>query len=368
MPTLKYYIIAGEASGDLHGSNLINSIKKLDDTAQIRCWGGDKMMSSGATLVEHYKNTAFMGFIEVIFNLRTILGFLSKCKKDILNYEPDVLVLIDYPGFNMRIAAWAKKKGIKTVYYITPQIWAWHKSRVHKLGQYTDKLLVILPFETQFFEKYGYKSTFVGHPLLDAIEHFKPSNNIKKSDKPLLALLPGSRKQELKYILPIMLEACKDLDLDIALAGAPSLSDDIYESILNQCDSQHKVRLYRNQTYDILAQADFAWVGSGTATLETSLFGVPQIVCYKGHPLSYSIAKRLVKIPYISLVNLIANEEVVKELIQDELTVENILREMENLRQNKEKIKEKYVLLRLKLGDVGASDRAAQEIFDLVKS
>lgn len=363
---MKYYIIAGEASGDLHGSNLIKALMALDSNARIRCWGGDKMAGTGAELVEHYKNTAFMGFIEVLFNLRKILRFISDCKADITSFKPDVLVLIDYPGFNIRIAEWAKKKGMKVVYYITPQVWAWHKSRVHTLGKYTDRLLVILPFEPAFFDQYHYHATYVGHPLLDAINQFQPSETLQKTSKPLLALLPGSRKQEIRYILPVMLEACRSIEADVALAGAPSISDDIYQSMIEEAGLMGKVTLFRNQTYDILAKSDYAWVGSGTATLETALFGVPQIVCYKGHPVSYAIAKRIVKIPYISLVNLIAGKEIVKELIQENLTVSHIIQEMENLQKNKNDIKEKYKILRDQLGHEGASARTAEEIIHLL--
>jgi lipid-A-disaccharide synthase len=364
---VKYYIIAGEASGDLHGSNLIKALMALDSDAHIRCWGGDKMAGTGAELVEHYRNTAFMGFVEVLFNLRKIFKFISDCKSDILTFQPDVLILIDYPGFNIRIAEWAKKQKMKVVYYITPQIWAWHKSRVHTLGKYTDRLLVILPFEPAFFEQYHYRATYVGHPLLDAISQFEPSETPAKTDKPLLALLPGSRQQEIRYILPVMLEACRSTEADVALAGAPSIADDIYLDMITEAGLNGKVTLYRNQTYDILAKSDYAWVGSGTATLETALFGVPQIVCYKGNPVSFAIAKKIVKIPYISLVNLIAGEEVVKELIQENLTVLNILQEMENLKRNKKVIKEKYKNLKDQLGNAGASQSAAEEILHLLK-
>lgn len=365
---MKYYIIAGEASGDLHGTNLIKALKNLDPESRFRCWGGDKMAETGAELVEHYKNTAFMGFAEVLFNLRKILSFISACKSDIAGFHPDVLILIDYPGFNMRIAEWAKKENLKVVYYITPQIWAWHKSRVHKLGKFTDKLLVILPFEPAFFQKYHYTATYVGHPLLDAITQFHPSGIRIKKDKPLLALIPGSRKQEIRYILPVMLEACRSIDADVALAGAPAITDDLYIDQIERAGLSRKVILYRNQTYDILSQADYAWVGSGTATLETALFGVPQIVCYKGHPVSYAIARKIVDIPFISLVNLIAEEEVVRELIQDNLTVAHLHQEMKNLLRNQNIIKQKYTDLRLKLGNAGASRNAAREIFTLLNS
>jgi lipid-A-disaccharide synthase len=366
---MKYYLIAGEASGDLHGSNLMHQLKDLDVDADFRFWGGDKMHSVGGTMTEHYKKTAFMGFSEVIKNLGKILGFLSKCKKDIQSYQPDVLILIDYPGFNLRIAKWAKKAGIKVVYYITPQVWAWHKSRVHDLGRYTDLLLVILPFEEAFFAKYGYKATFVGHPLLDAIGNFKPDptfSNRHQIDKNIIALLPGSRKQEISLILPEMLYAVAESDLMVVIGGAPAIPDDVYEQILSRVNLQEKVVLVRNETYDILSIAKFALVGSGTATLETAIFKVPQVVCYKGSKFSYMIAKKLVDIKYISLVNLIADKEVVKELIQYELTAKNIKSALKNLHENTAKIKKDYEELVIKLGDIGASERAATAIFKLL--
>jgi lipid-A-disaccharide synthase len=365
---MKYYLIAGEASGDLHGSNLMLHVQQLDDQADFRYWGGDKMAHVGGVLVEHYRNMAFMGFVEVIKNLRTILGFIKRCKRDILIFRPDVLILIDYPGFNLRIAKWAKKKGIKVVYYITPQVWAWHKSRVHDLGRYTDKLLVILPFESDFFKKYGYQAMYVGHPLLDAFDNFRPDpafQQYTENSAKILALLPGSRKQEINIMLPVMLEAVQDQDYKILLAGAPSVDDDLYDAIIAKMNMSHKVQLIRNQTYDILTVADVALVSSGTATLETAIFKVPQVVCYKGSPISYFIAKRLVDLKYISLVNLIAGEEVVKELIQNELTPENIRKELDILNKNRQTITLNYENLRSKLGNKGASFRAAQQVIQI---
>lgn len=367
---MKYYLIAGEASGDLHGSNLMKSLWQQDSNATFRCWGGDHMSKVGGILVEHYRNMAFMGFVEVIKNLKTILGFIKKCKSDILTFQPDVLILIDYPGFNLRMAKWAKQKGFKVVYYITPQVWAWHKSRVHDLGKYTDRLLVILPFEAAFFKKYGYEAKYVGHPLLDAIENFIPdpafkSYSLKKNK--ILALLPGSRTQEIKMMLPIMLKSVQNADYEILLAGAPSVADGLYFDIIEKMEMQHKVMLIRNQTYDILTVSDIALVSSGTATLETALFKVPQVVCYKGNSISYHIAKRLVDLKYISLVNLIADEEVIKELIQDELTPQNLKKEIDVLIIKQHTIKQNYEKLRLKLGNTGASGRAAQEIVQLLQ-
>lgn len=366
---MKYYLIAGEASGDLHGSNLIKHLKKLDDNATFRCWGGDKMESAGATLIEHFRNMAFMGFVEVIINIRTILGFFRKCKDDILQYKPDVLILIDYPGFNLRMAKWAKKADIKVVYYITPQVWAWHKSRVHILGTQTDLLLVILPFESAFFSKYGYKSTFVGHPLLDAIRNFSPNvetTKLLESSKEILALLPGSRKQEIKTMLPLMLEACRDLKFQVVIAGAPSIEDAIYHKIIESLELSVLPIIIRNQTYTLLSVSKYAMVSSGTATLETALFGIPQIVCYKGNAISYQIAKKLIDLKYISLVNLIADKEVVKELIQKELTPENLKKELVNLDTNYQNIKNDYITIRQLLGKEGASERAAAEIIKIL--
>ena len=366
---MKYYLIAGEASGDLHGSNLIICLKKLDDKGIFRCWGGDKMQAAGATLVEHFCNMAFMGFVEVIKNIRTILGFFHVCKKDILEFKPDVLILLDYPGFNLRMAKWAKKQGIKVVYYITPQVWAWHKSRVHTLGKQTDLLLVILPFESSFFSKYGYKTTFVGHPLLDALSDFNPDTTTIDAllpSKNILALLPGSRKQEIKTMLPIMLEACHDLDFQVVIAGAPSIDDALYHEIIENAGFAFPPLIIRNQTYTLLSLSQFALVSSGTATLETALFGVPQIVCYKGNAISYQIARKLIDLKYISLVNLIADKEVVKELIQNDLTPENLRKGLFNLKINAEKIKDDYRQIRQLLGKEGASQRAASEIIKIL--
>jgi lipid-A-disaccharide synthase len=365
---MTYYIIAGEASGDLHASNLMESLKRTDNQAKFVCWGGDKMEAAGGQMVEHYRNTAFMGFVEVIKNLRTILNFLDKCKRSITETKPDVLILIDYPGFNLRIAKWAKSQHIKTVYYITPQVWAWHQSRIHDLNKYTDLLLVILPFEAAFFKKFGYHATYVGHPLTDAIKSYQSDKSFieKYRNSHIIALLPGSRKQEIQQILPPMLEALKDTEATLLLAGAPSIEDDLYQNILHQCDMEQRVTLIRNKAYDILSIAKYALVGSGTATLETALFKVPQVVCYKGNYLSYHIAKRLVNIPYISLVNLIANKEVVKELIQDDLTAENIQKELENLKMNKYQIQKDYDSIIELLGNAGASDKAAANIYQLI--
>ena len=368
---MKYYIIAGEASGDLHGGNLIRELKKLDHDAIIRAWGGDKMKTSGAELVKHYRELAFMGFLEVIKNLPTILDNLKFCKKDILQFQPDVLVLIDYPGFNLRIAKWAKQQGLKIIYYISPQVWAWKEARVKSIKQLVDKMLVILPFEEKFYEKWDYKVEYVGHPLVQVINEFLEKNPKKeKPGKPIIALLPGSRKQEVVKKLPIMLEASKKFsDYQFVVAKASSLDDEFYADFLN---SYPEIMTVKDETYSLLSEAAAALVTSGTATLETALFGVPEVVCYKGSSVSYEIAKRLIKIKYISLVNLIMDKPVVKELIQNDLTVANLVKELDIILHDERKIAEirqDYTDLKnLLQKDSNASARAAQEIVGLLQA
>ncbi len=368
---MKYYLIAGEASGDLHGSNLMKSLLTKDPDAEFRFWGGEKMENVGGSMVHHYSQMAFMGFIEVIKNLGTILQLLKKCKTDILKFNPDVLILIDYPGFNLRIARWAKKNNLKVVYYITPQVWAWHKSRVHDLGKYTDLLLVILPFEKEFFQLHGYDTIYVGHPLIDAVKSFKKDDNFSASNQlsgNILALLPGSRKQEIKAMLPIMLEACRNLSYEIIIAGASSLPESLYQDIITKANLKTNPKLITGRTYDILSIAEMALVSSGTATLETAIFGVPQVVCYKGNIVSYTIARLLIDLKYISLVNLIANKPIVTELIQNNLTSEKIQEAIRKMITDKDLIKTEYHLLVEKLGQEGASSRAANHIINLVQS
>jgi lipid-A-disaccharide synthase len=322
---MKYYIIAGEASGDLHGSNLLKELLLQQPTAQIRCWGGDKMEAAGGKLVKHFRDLAFMGFTEVILNLKTILRNISFCKEDIANYQPNVLILIDYPGFNMRIAKWAKRQGIKVVYYISPQIWAWKENRVHAIKRDVDKMLVILPFEKDFYKKYNFTVSYVGHPLTKVVNDYtKENKDIQKTNT--IALLPGSRKQEISIKLPIMLSVAKHFpSFNFVIAKAPSLDDDFYASFI---EALPNVSTVTNQTYALLMQSKAALVTSGTATLETALFKIPQIICYKGGNISYQIAKRLIKIKYIGLVNLIMDKPVVKELIQHELNEANLVKEL----------------------------------------
>lgn len=366
---MKYYIIAGEASGDLHGSNLIKELQKLDTDANIRCWGGDKMQATGATLVKHYKELAFMGFAEVIKNLPAILKNFKFCKKDITEFNPDVVILIDYPGFNLRMAKWTHQNNYKTIFYISPQVWAWKESRVKAIKKYVDKMIVILPFEKQFFEKWNYEVEYVGHPLVDVIENYKKEHPELKSSSQTIALLPGSRQQEITAKLPVMLSATKNFpDHTFIVAKAPSIDDHFYENFIQ---GYGNVKVVANNTYNVLMQSTAALVTSGTATLETALFGVPEIVCYKAGKISYEIAKRLVKLKYICLVNLIMDKEVVKELIQNDLTPEKITVELKKIlfdAGKREKLKQDYQQLKELLSEGGnASFNAAKSIYDFVK-
>jgi lipid-A-disaccharide synthase len=367
---MKYYVIAGEASGDLHGSNLIKELKKLDEKADFRCWGGDKMKEAGAELVKHYRELAFMGFAEVLMNLRTIFRNLKFCKEDILSYQPDTLILIDYPGFNLRIAKWAKENGIKVIYYISPQVWAWKEGRVKMMKECIDKMIVILPFEKDYYKnKWDWEVEYVGHPLVEVVESRKSKiENPKFSERPIVALLPGSRKQEILKKLPIMLEASKSFpSYQFIVAKAPGVEESFYDDMLKPYSN---VSYVANQTYDLLLQSKAALVTSGTATLETALFAVPEVVCYKGSWLSYQIGKRLVNVKYISLVNLIMDRLVVKELIQDELTKENLekeLNELLNSQTKKEQLANDYNQLRQLLSkDGNASTRAASSIYNFL--
>ncbi len=371
---MKYYIIAGEASGDLHGSNLIKALKNKDKNAVIQAWGGDMMATEGAVLRKHYRDLAFMGFLEVIKNIGTIFKNIAFCKKDILEFQPDVIIFIDYPGFNLRIAKWAKQQNFKTFYYISPQIWAWHTSRVHGIKERVDRMFCILPFEKDFYKQFNYDVDFVGHPLLDVvanapkitIEVFRQQNGL--DERPIIALLPGSRKQEIEKMLSIMLTVqphFKGYQFVVAAASAQTLSS--YDVFLKNTVEERNpdnigkgVKIVQNQTYDLLQHATAALVKSGTSTLETALFGVPEVVCYKGSKFSYAIAKRVIKVKYISLVNLIADKEIVKELIQEDLTTENLVRELQNAIDNQETIKKEYAILRGLLGNKGASDKTAE--------
>lgn len=365
---MKYYIIAGEASGDLHGSNLMKALYEEDPHAEIRFWGGDLMQKTGGTLVKHYRELAFMGFIEVVFNLKTILNNIKFCKKDILEFRPDVLIFIDYPGFNMRIAKWAKALHYKTHYYISPQIWAWKENRITAIKNDVDKMFVILPFEKSFYEdKHQFPVEFVGHPLIDAIHNqpvfdetvFRKENQL--SEKPIIAVLPGSRKQEITKMLSVMLSVVDDFkEYQFVIAGAPSQDFEFYQKFI----SNKNIQFISNKTYDLLRCSTAALVTSGTATLETALFKVPEVVCYKGSWASYQIAKRIITLKYISLVNLIMNEEVVTELIQNECNTERIKEELQKLLEPdyRQKLLNNYDILEQKLGGTGASKKTAKLI------
>ena len=365
---MKYYIIAGEASGDLHGSNLMKALYEEDPHAEIRFWGGDLMQKTGGTLVKHYRELAFMGFIEVVFNLKTILNNIKFCKKDILEFRPDVLIFIDYPGFNMRIAKWAKALHYKTHYYISPQIWAWKENRITAIKNDVDKMFVILPFEKSFYEdKHHFPVEFVGHPLIDAIHNqpvfdetvFRKENQL--SEKPIIAVLPGSRKQEITKMLSVMLSVVDDFkEYQFVIAGAPSQDFEFYQKFI----SNKNIQFISNKTYDLLRCSTAALVTSGTATLETALFKVPEVVCYKGSWASYQIAKRIITLKYISLVNLIMDEEVVTELIQNECNTERIKEELQKLLEPdyRQKLLNNYDILEQKLGGTGASKKTAKLI------
>lgn len=366
---MRYYVIAGEASGDLHASNLVKALKRQDPDCAFRGWGGDLMEAAGTTIVKHYRDLAFMGFIEVIRNLPVILKNLRFCKEDILAYKPDALLLVDYPGFNLRIAKWAHAQGIKVIYYISPQVWAWKESRVKGIKASVDKMLVILPFEKEFYNKWGYDVEYVGHPLVEVVESARMQPMLPFSDKPVVAILPGSRGQEVALKLPVMLQVSNRFPAyQFVLAKAPSLDDDYYKPFL---EGYPHVQSIRGNTYGLLNQAKAALVTSGTATLETALFGVPEVVCYKGSSISYEIAKRLIKVPYISLVNLIMDKPVVKEMIQHDMNAKNVGDELERLLSDanyREQIIADYTSLKHILQQGGdASGNAAASILHFLK-
>ena len=369
---MKYYILAGEASGDLHGSNLMKALLKEDVNADIRFWGGDLMQATGGTLVKHYKERAFMGFTEVIMNLSKIFKLISFCKSDIKTFNPDVVVFIDNSGFNLRIAKWAKQHHYRTNYYISPQVWASRAGRVKAIKRDIDAMYVILPFVKPFYKKYDYDVTFVGHPLIDAITNreqideykFRKTHNL--SDKPIIALLPGSRKQEITKMLSVMLSLVSDYpDYEFVIAGAPSQDYSFYETFIKSYD----VKYISNKTYDLLSVSTAALVTSGTATLETALFKIPQVVCYKGSTLSYQIAKRIITLKFISLVNLVMDKEVVTELIQNDFNKKRLQQELDNILNSdvRNKLFLEYYELEKVLGGKGASEKTAKLIYDKLK-
>lgn len=371
---MKYYIIAGEASGDLHGSNLIKELKIINPSSTFRCWGGDLMKSQCNKLVMHYDDFSYMGFLEVIVNAKKILSYISLCKKDIEEYNPDVIIYIDYPGFNMKIAEWAKRKNFINHFYISPKVWVWKENRVKKIKRVIDKMYVILPFEEGFYlNKHNYKVDFVGHPLLDAIDNQKEFNRQeflaknKLSSKPVIALLPGSRNQEIIKLLPLMLDVVSNFnDYQIIIAGAPNKSIDYYKKIiLSNKESRSSIKVICNQTYDILRISSAAIVTSGTATLETALFKVPQVVCYKTSMISYLIGRLLIhNLKFISLVNIILDKHVVKELIQNNCNKDNLVIELQKIlnKSDRSLMLKEYELLHKKLGGKGASKKTAELI------
>lgn len=382
---MRYYLVAGEASGDLHGSNLIKGLKMADPKPEFRCWGGDLMEAEGAHLVKHYKESAIIGFVEVVMSLKTLLGNLEQCKKDILEYKPDALILIDYPGFNFRIAEFAKKNGIRVFYYIAPKVWAWKEKRVHKLQKFVDRLFIIFPFEIEYFKKWNIDAIYNGNPLLDSVDNFKYAAESREEfdrrcnllpDKPIIALLAGSRKGEISYLLPRMAKIIEHYpDYQFVLAGAPATETSVYQAILDKFNIKlidakgvpsgkgREIKLLKGETYSILKHAKAAIISSGTASLEAALIGTPQVVCYGGNEISYRIAKHFVKLKYISLANLIMNAGLFKELIQHECTAELIMRELNRLLDDipyREKMMDDYAKVRNILGGKGASEKVAK--------
>ena len=385
---MRYYLVAGEASGDLHGSNLIKGLKMEDPQAEFRCWGGDLMAAEGAHLVRHYKESAIMGFVEVLLNLKKLLGNLSDCKHDIIEYDPDVLILIDYPGFNFRIAEFAKKRGIKVFYYIAPKVWAWKEKRVHKLQKFVDRLFIIFPFEIEYFKKWNINAIYRGNPLLDSVDNFKYAGESREefcqrcniaTNKPIVALLAGSRRGEIGYLLPRMARIIEKYpQCQFVLAGAPATETGIYKSILDKFGlklvlkdeplaKENEVKLLKGETYSILKHAKAAIISSGTASLEAALIGTPQVVCYGGNEISYRIAKYFVKLKYISLANLIMDAGLFKELIQHDCTPELIMQELNRLLDDNEyrqKMMDNYAEVRRILGGKGASAKVAKAMIE----
>ena len=364
---MRYYIIAGEASGDLHGSNLIKALSKMDDDAIVQCWGGDLMQAAGGKLVKHYRSLAFMGFVEVLFNLTTILKNIRFCKKDIQTFAPDVLICIDYPGFNLRIAKWAKQQNLKVIYFIAPQVWAWKENRVPAMRASIDRLLCILPFEKKYFrDRWDWDVDYIGHPLMEVLsaQMNLPHPLPALRNEPMIALLPGSRKQEIEKKLPVMLSVAIHFPgHHFVVAQAPGLDDDWFASLI---PPQSNVHVVKSSTYALLQHSQAALVTSGTATLETALLGVPEIVCYKGNSITLALAKKFIKIKYIALVNLIMDKEVVKELIQENLNTTNLVVELTKLLDDtttQKNIQADYLALKNKLY---SGEKASEVAADLI--
>jgi lipid-A-disaccharide synthase len=368
---MKYYLIAGEASGDLHGANLIRSIKQEDPEAEFRYFGGDLMRAEGGTLIKHISEMAFMGFVEVLLNIRVIFKNLKQAKDDIIEFQPDVVILIDFPGFNLKIADFLKKHNIKVFYYISPKIWAWNQKRVLKIKKVVDRMFCILPFEVDFYKKWGMDVDYIGNPLMDALEANQPDQQFRekhKADKPIVALLPGSRKQELSKILPDMVKVA-DLfpDYQFIIAGAPNFNQEHYQALIGS----RNIPVVFNETYNLLLHSEAAVVASGTATLETALLKVPEIVVYKGNTISIGIARMLVSIRFISLVNLIMDKEIVKELIQQDCTPQTIATELKSILHNaayRTRMLDNFAKLSSRVGEAGASSRAAKLMVAYLRS
>lgn len=367
---MRYYVIAGEASGDLHASNLIRGLRSQDPEAEVRGWGGDLMQEAGCEIVRHYKDTAIMGFVAVLKNLKKLKGNIRACCEDIQTWKPDVVILVDYAGFNLWIARFAKCIGIRVFYYISPKLWAWNTGRVKQIRKNVDRMYVIFPFETDFYKKYNYKVQYAGNPLVDAI-HDRPFQNETFSDfvqlnglsgRPIIALLAGSRVQELKFVLPQMLKMVRHFpDFEFVIAGAPSMKDSDYAAYVGDIG----VKIIYGQTYRLVKQATAALVTSGTATLETALLKTPQVVCYSGEggAFSYWLFKTVVKVKYISLVNLMLDREVVKELLMQKLNEKNLLTELSRIIYDedvRQKMTADYEEIIERLGKPGASDRFAK--------
>lgn len=368
---MKYYLIAGERSGDFHAANLMHELRALDADAHFRFWGGDMMQAEGGELVHHYQDLSIMGFLEAATSILKIRRYLKECKQDLLNYRPDVLILVDYAGFNLRIAKFAKDNGLKVFYYISPKLWAWNQSRVEKVKTRVDKLFSILPFEKQFYQQFNYDIDYIGNPTADAVAEFKPTpdflqrNNLSP-DKPIIAVLPGSRKQEIEEMLHEMLAVLPPfMDYQFVVAGVNNLDRNYYQNF-----ERNGIKFVFDQTFDLLSHASAALVTSGTATLETALFGVPQIVCYRTSLVTYAIGKMVIKVPFISLVNLIVGREVVKELIQGQFTSRNLVDELKKLlndSQYQAQMQTGYAELREKLGTHQAAKKAAQLMVNYLK-
>tara|TARA_B100000524_G_scaffold348341_1_gene252558 strand:+ start:1581 stop:2687 length:1107 start_codon:yes stop_codon:yes gene_type:complete len=360
---VKYYIIAGEASGDLHGSNLIKELKKIDSNSSFRCWGGDLINKETNNLYKHYKDYSYMGFLEVFLNLKKIMKNISLCKKDILSFNPDAIIYVDFPGFNLRIAKWAKSKNFINHFYISPQIWAWKQNRIKTIKRVIDQMYVILPFEKKFYEKLNFNVHYVGHPLLDAI---KNSNKIKPINEKIVALLPGSRDQEINKILPIMLSVIKYFkEYKFIICAPPSKNKKFFKKFLKKYENNN-VQIVENKTYNVLRKSSAALVTSGTATLEAALIKTPQIVCYKSSWISYRIGKLLLNnIRYISLVNLILKKEAVKELIQEDLNKNKLKKELSLIlnSEGRQNILKSYKELNTILNKKGASKETATRIY-----